>query len=51
MPQNQNVLLLYMSLYKLKFEPEKKPRPQTNETAVTALDKGNKSPPRPLLAL
>ncbi len=37
MPQNQNVLLLYMSLYKLKFEPEKKPRPQTNETAVTAL--------------
>lgn len=27
MPQNQNVLLLYMSLYKLKFEPEKKAAP------------------------
>ena len=35
----QNVLLLYMSLYNLKFESGKKPRPQTNETAVTALYK------------
>lgn len=28
MPQNQNVLLLYMSLYKLKFEPEKSRAPK-----------------------
>ena len=51
MPQNQNVLLLYMSLYKLKFEPEKKPRPQTNETAVTALYKDKHSRPGLILAL
>ena len=51
MPQNQNVLLLYMSLYKLKFEPEKKPRPQTNETAVTALYKDKHSRPGRILAL
>lgn len=48
---NQNVLLLYMSLYKLKFEPEKKPRPQTNETAVAALYKDKHSRPGRILAL
>ena len=40
-----------MSLYKLKFEPEKKPRPQTNETAVTALYKDKNSRPCRILAL
>ena len=47
----QNVLLLYMSLYNLKFESGKKPRPQTNETAVTALYKDKHSRPYRILAL
>lgn len=47
----QNVLLLYMSLYNMKYESGKTPRPQTNETAVTALRKDKDSRPGRILAL